>query len=76
MDENDSEIFEDDGSLPPVHHAPIPKWLIWSYILLPVWGIVTLVLYWNGSWGWFDRGYWHELQEAAGTTFEVSEKIP
>ncbi len=50
-------------------HGKIPKWLIWSYILLPIWGIVWFILYWNGSWGWLDRGYWEQLQRASNTTY-------
>jgi hypothetical protein len=30
---------------------------------------VTFFLFWNGSWGWFDPGYWHQLQRAANTTY-------
>lgn len=51
--------------------APIPRWLMAAYIILPIWGIITFFYFWNGSRGWFDRGYWHELQQAAGTTFPV-----
>lgn len=49
-------------------HAKVPGWLTWSYILLPIWGIVWFYFFWNGSTGWLDRGYWRQLQEAAGTT--------
>ena len=50
--------------------APIATWLKWSYVLLPIWGIVWFFLFWNGSTvGWFDRGYWFQLQKAANTTF-------
>jgi hypothetical protein len=45
--------------------VPLLLWL--TYITLPIWGIITLVYFWNGSFGWFDRGYWHELQIAANT---------
>lgn len=56
-------------------HAPIPRWLIWTYIVLPIWGIFTLYAFWNGSEGYFDRGYWQQLQRAAKTTI-VSFKEP
>lgn len=49
-------------------HAPIPNWLILTYITLPIWGLITLYVFWGGSHGWLDRGYWHELQKAANTT--------
>ena len=60
--------------------AKVPKWLIWCYILLPIWGIYAFTTYWNGATGWLDRGYWHQLQIAANTTFphenqnDLSEK--
>jgi len=47
----------------------VPSWLKWVYILLPLWGLLWFSLYWDGSYGWLDRGYWHNLQQAANTTF-------
>lgn len=47
----------------------VPKWLLLTYAILPIWGIFSLVYYWNGSEGWLDRGYWRQLQKAANTTF-------
>ena len=47
--------------------SKIPKFLLLTYLTLPIWGLITLVYFWNGSVGWFDRGYWHELQIAANT---------
>jgi hypothetical protein len=49
--------------------APIPRWLKISYILLPIWGIICLYVFFNGSHGWLDRGYWNQLQRAALTTY-------
>lgn len=49
-------------------HAKVPGWLIFLYITLPIWGAFCFYLYWNGSAGWLDRGYWKELQIAANTT--------
>lgn len=76
--ENDKEA---EGALelfsegpPPSKETPIPRWLLWSYLLLPIWGIITLFLFWNGSWGWLDRGYWQQLQQAADTTFVEQKK--
>jgi hypothetical protein len=56
------------------YDAKVPKFLIWVYILLPIWGILALYVFWNGSFGWFDRGYWHELQIAANTTFPIENQ--
>lgn len=55
-------------------HAPVPKWLIWNYIFWPIFGLFWLYFFWNGSYGWLDRGYWSELQRAANTTFPQIER--
>ena len=49
--------------------SPVPLWLKCTYLFLPIWGVICLYLYWNGSQGWLDRGYWQQLQRAAQTTF-------
>jgi len=46
---------------------PIPTFLKWVYVLLPIWGIVWFFLYWNGSHGILDRGHWQDLEQAANT---------
>lgn len=51
--------------------APVPRWLTFSYVFWTLFGILWFILYWNGSWGWLDRGYWDELQKAANTTFPI-----
>jgi hypothetical protein len=53
-------------------HAKIDGWLKFFYIVLPIWGVIWLFLYWNGSHGWLDRGYWHQLEKAANTMFPLS----
>lgn len=66
--EDEIEEYGDDNIASG--NAKIPRWLVWSYILLPIWGILWFFLFWNGSTvAWFDRGYWFELQQAANTTF-------
>lgn len=60
--------FYGDGSITSAN-APVPGWLKWVYVIMPIWGFVWFFLFWNGSWGWFDRGYWQELQQAANTTY-------
>ncbi len=71
--------FYADGSISS-KDAPVPKWILFLVFTMPLWGIVTFFLYWNGSAGWLDRGYWKELQEAANTTYpyynEDSPKSP
>jgi hypothetical protein len=59
-----------DQEIPSYDHK-VPRWLKWTYILLPIWGIFFFYFFWNGSYGWFDRGYWLQLQRAANTTFPI-----
>lgn len=56
------------------YDAKVPKFLILTYCILPIWGILTFAYFWNGSYGWFDRGYWRELQIAANTTFPIENR--
>jgi hypothetical protein len=51
------------------YDARFPRWLIATYIILPIWGVISFSIYWNGTHGWLDRGYWNQLQIAALTTF-------
>lgn len=54
--------------------AKVPLFLKLTYIIFPIWGIFTFYFFWNGSAGWFDRGYWKELQVAANTTFPIENQ--
>jgi hypothetical protein len=54
--------------------TPIPKFLIGTYIILPIWGAIWWFMFWNGSCGFLDRGYWAELEKAAGTTHVIEEE--
>lgn len=67
------ENYEDVG-VPDQNDTKIPKWLMMSYLFWIVIGLICFYLFWDGSWGWFDRGHWHQLQEAARTTppYELS----
>lgn len=49
--------------------APVPFWLKVNYVFWIFFGLMWGVLFWNGSYGWLDRGYWQELQRAANTTY-------
>jgi len=66
------ELYGDPGIA--TYDAKVPKFLTFSYIFWPVFGIITLYFFWNGSIGWFDRGYWRELQIAANTTFPIENQ--
>lgn len=65
---NEIELYGDPGIAS--YDAKVPKFLIFMYMTLPVWGIITFAVLWNGSTGsWMDPGYWRELQIASNTTF-------
>lgn len=66
--------MSEDEDIPQYQTNKFPKFLIITYIILPIWGIYWFVSYWNGSTGFLDRGYWHQLQVAAGTTFDKPPK--
>ncbi len=69
--EDDVEHYGDPGIASA--HAPVPSWLIYNYIFWPLFGLFWLYLFFNGSWGFLDRGYWFQLQQAANTTFPQIE---
>lgn len=54
--------------------AKVPTYFLIIYVVLIIWGFVTFYFFWNGSAGWLDRGYWHELQIAANTTFPIENQ--
>lgn len=56
-----------DQGVPLSKETPVPRWLLWSYCLLPILGLIILYAFWDGSFGWFDRGAWGALQQAANT---------
>ncbi|MFN4173984.1 MAG: hypothetical protein ACK4HV_02635 [Parachlamydiaceae bacterium] len=66
------EYFGDTGIASA--HAPVPRWLKWNYAFWVIFGLSWFALYWNGSWGYLDRGHWNELQKAANTTFPEIER--
>jgi len=72
LEEHDSEEVETFGD-PGIAsaHGPVPTWLKWVYFILPIWGLCWFYLYWNGTHGWLDRGYWQQLQRAANTTYPI-----
>jgi hypothetical protein len=66
---NENELEEYGDPFIASYEGGVPAWLKWVYILAPLWGIVWLYFFWNGSCCWLDRGYWQQLQRAANTTF-------
>lgn len=68
MSEEELDVYGDTGI--ESKNAEIPGYLKFLYITLPILGIISLYLYWDGSHGWLDRGYWHELQKAANTLYD------
>lgn len=72
MTESDEDHIEEYGDqYITSKDAKVPRWLLFVIAILPFWGIFTFYMYWNGSSGWLDRGYWHQLQIAANTTFPI-----
>lgn len=66
------ELYGDPGIA--TFDAKVPLFLHILYVVMPIWGILTFVVFWNGSRGWMDRGYWRELQIAANTTFPIENQ--
>jgi hypothetical protein len=66
-EEEELEFYGDDNI--SSKDARVPRWLKWSYFLLPIWGVIWFFYFFNGSYGWLDAGYWNQLQKAALTTF-------
>lgn len=62
---NERDLYGDDQL--ESKNASIPGWLKLTYLLLPIWGIIWFMLFWNGTEGWLDRGHWKQLEEAAKT---------
>ncbi len=62
------EFFTNDPQIAS-KDAPVPTWLKFFYITLPIWGFISFSLFWNGTHGWVDSGHWNQLQKAALTTF-------
>lgn len=66
-DASDLELYGDPGIAS--RNAPTPKWLVisnWFFVFL---GLLWFYLFWNGSFGFLDRGYWSQLQRAANTAY-------
>lgn len=70
--EGEMELYGDPGIAS--FDAKVPSFLKFTYLFWPLWGIVSFYYFWNGSIGWFDRGYWRELQIAANTTFPIENQ--
>lgn len=60
--------FYSDGSISS-DDARFPRWLILTYIILPIWGFCSWYYFFNGSHSHTDPIYWNQLQRAALTTF-------
>lgn len=67
QEQNETEFYGDQYIAS--QNAPVPAWLQYSYVFWLVVGLAAGIIYWNGSWGWLDRGYWQQLQRAANTTY-------
>lgn len=71
-EESELELYGDSGIAS--FDAKVPLFLKINYVFWPIWGIIVFYFFWNGSLAFFDRGYWHELQIAANTTFPIQNQ--
>lgn len=65
--QNENDVFDTEG-VPLSREGKVPVWLKVLFWVLMAWGLWAMIAFWSGSFGWFDRGAWHALQEAAHTT--------
>lgn len=75
----DGEDFVDTIGSPAQLENSVPNWLVATYIVVPVIGILMWLFFWNGSDGadgFFDRGAWTQLQRAAKTTYPWTHDTP
>ncbi|SCA62940.1 hypothetical protein SCG7086_AG_00050 [Chlamydiales bacterium SCGC AG-110-P3] len=69
IDEEGHHIAEyGEHEVEELEDTPVPLFLKIMYVFITFVGLAALATFWNGSAGYFDRGYWKELQVAAGTT--------
>lgn len=68
--------MDENEEIPESEERKIPKFLHITFWILVIWGIGAFIMYWNGSQGFLDRGYWRKLQQAANTTFPFEEEKP
>lgn len=61
-----------EEEVPESKERKIPSFLYIVYIVLLIGGLFAFFFFWNGSRGWLDRGFWHELQKGASTTAPYS----
>lgn len=74
MTEEHSEIEHYGDEAIASYDAKVPLFLKLTYFILPFWGALCFYLYWNGSRGWLDRGYWKQLQEVSQTAYPYNDK--
>jgi len=71
MSEEYEVIHYSDGEIEEYKGTKVPRFLLFVYLILPIWGIIWFALYWNGATGWIDPGHWFALEKAANTTFPL-----
>lgn len=73
MAESDQDFVDSEGAPAELSSTPVPTFLIITYIVVLLMGILWWFLFWDGSDNtWFDRGAWTQLQQAAKTTWHSS----
>lgn len=68
-------IHYSDGEIEEFKGTRVPRFLLFVYCILPIWGVFWFIFFWDGSSGWLDRGHWSQLEQAANTTapFETNQ---
>jgi hypothetical protein len=67
-DPNDEFDSYSGGEIIEYKSSKTPLFLKITYSLLPIWGLITFYLFWDGTFGWLDRGAWQGLQQLSNTT--------
>ncbi|MCH9608531.1 MAG: hypothetical protein S4CHLAM45_11090 [Chlamydiales bacterium] len=67
-------MMNEEDEIPQTEENKIPLFLHITYIVVIVFGIIAFFLYWNGSHGFLDRGYWEPLQRVADTTYPFEKE--
>ncbi|MBB64398.1 MAG: hypothetical protein CMO81_04985 [Waddliaceae bacterium] len=77
MEDDDAAILDDyaGGEIKEFANTKLPSFLKISYFFIALWGFVWLYMFWDGSFGWVDRGYWKELEQVANTTKSYREEF-
>lgn len=60
-----------DHEVVEYNNTRTPRWLWIFYIGTPLFAALWIWIFWNGTTEPLDPGHWHQLQQAADTTFPL-----